>query len=154
MSTCDRAVIYCISGSRQAPPPEPEVDPLPEADDASVARREAKTFDNMQLALHGADGKPCRCPVCLRVKQRRHYAKSESHPHAEARIRRLPGAHTFGSIATYSDTIDYGPEANFMQGARYDLFGYDVSTSTFLTMPMRDKSTRNKFQIVKVAYWS
>ena len=68
-------------------------------------------------------------------------------------VRRLPCAHTFGSIATYFDTIDYAPEANFLQDARYDVFGYDVSTSSFLVIPMREVYA-NIVQIFETAHWS
>ena len=104
-----------------------------EVEDGAVANQ-PKLFDAASLALHGADGRPCRCPICRRVKQRRHYAKAESHPYAEAKVRRIDGAHTFGTIACYFDVIDYGPEAAWLQGARYDLFGFDVSTFTFMCL--------------------
>ena len=42
--------------------------------------------DRSKLALHGADGRRCGCELCKVVKQRRHSAKSGSHPHAEAKI--------------------------------------------------------------------
>jgi hypothetical protein len=88
--------------------------------------------------------------VCLRVKQRRHRASTDSHPHSEDKIRRLRGAHDFGSVATYFDTIDYGPEASFLQSARYDLLGYDVTTSSFLAMPMKDKTTETVAKSIRL----
>ena len=145
------------SGSRAPPPPEaaPEVVQEPQAgrpaDEAELPERPcAKIFGRSDLALHGADGKPCRCEVCLRVKQRRHRASADSHPHAEAKIRRLEGAHDFGSVATYFDTIDYGPAASFCQGARYDLLGYDVTSACFLVMPMRDKTTETQEKSLRI----
>ena len=59
------------------------------------------SVDRATQALHGADGRKCGCPLCKSVKQRRHGAKSESHPHAEDKIRMVAGAHTFGDIAVY-----------------------------------------------------
>ena len=40
----------------------------------------------------------------------------------------------------YFDIVDYGPEAEFYHGARYDLVGYDVSTPIILVAQLRHKT--------------
>ena len=68
-------------------------------------------------------------------------SKAGSHPHAEDKTRRTDGAHSFGCIAVYFDVVDYGPEADFYHGARYDLVGYDVSTASIICAPMKQQNT-------------
>ena len=67
-------------------------------------------------------------------------SKVGSHPHAEDKIRRIEGAHSFGCIAVYFDVADYGPEANLYLGARYDLVGYAVSTATIAIEQLKQKN--------------
>ena len=82
------------------------------------------------LALH-SDKDSRDCDLCRAVKQRRSAAESGSHPHSEAKLQLVPGAHTFGDnlSCVYFDVLDYGPQAAYQGSARYDLFGYDVASA-------------------------
>ena len=95
-------------------------------------------MDRAKLALHGADGNKCGCEA---VKQRRHGAKAGSHPHSEEKIRQTNEAHSFRCVAVCFDVQDYGPEAEYLYGTRYDLVGYCVTTAVILCIPMKSKDT-------------
>ena len=124
----------------EEPPAREEEGEGADADgDAEDRPAEAKLFDAATMALHGADGRPCRCGICRRIKQRRHYARSDSHPYSEAKVRRVPGAHSFGTLATYWDIIDFRPEAAWLQGAMYDLFGFGCSTYVMMSLRSRTR---------------
>ena len=130
------------AAAAEEPPAREEEYVAGEADsDAEGSPAEPKLFDAAPLAFHGADGRPCRCDICRRIRHGRHYALSDLHPYSEAKVRRVPGAHSFGTLATHWDIIDFGPEAAWLQGARYDLYGFDCSTSLMMSAPLNDKMT-------------
>ena len=86
---------------------------------AVVARKEA---------LHSLSGSPCVCEICRAAKQRRDRAEVGSHPHGQERFQHEPGLHSYEDSPTYYDTVDYGTEASFTGGCRYDLFSSNPAT--------------------------
>ena len=96
--------------------------------------------DARKSALHSLSGSRCTCPVCLAAKQRRDFAESGSHPHSESYCASQPGCHSWDDVPSYFDILDYGADQVFNGGARYELFGVNPGTASWMVLPLADRN--------------
>ena len=99
---------------------EAELAEVPEALEPALEDLDPFRVEQSKQALHSLSGYRCRCPVCVKAKQRRDHAERDSH--SEAKCQTTPGLHQFLDFPTYVDTIDFGGNQFSCGGARYDLF--------------------------------
>ena len=105
--------------------------------------------DSAKAALHSLSGHPCSCPICIASKQRRKYAKRLSHPHSEQVAATTPGLHTQSDMPTYFDVVDYGGDQKYNGNCRYDIFGVNPSTGSWIVAPSPSKSQEHVEEALK-----
>ena len=108
--------------------------------------------DARKEVLHSLSGSPCDDNICRAGKQRRNRAETGSHPDGNERFRHEPGLHSLSDSPTYYDTIDYGKEVSFTGNCRYDFFGINRATGTWLCMPIADKTQDTIQDVLKMLH--
>ena len=70
-----------------------ELAEVPEALEPELEDLDPFRVEQSKQALHSLSGYRCRCPVCVKAKQRRDHAERDSHAHSEARCQTTPRLH-------------------------------------------------------------
>ena len=107
--------------------------------DADEVQQDPFAVESSKAALHSLSGHPCSCPLCLAGKQRRQHAKRLSHPHGEQVVAQTSGMHSQDDLPTYFDIIDYGGNQAYTRDARYDVFGINPATGSWMLAPLPSK---------------